>query len=176
MKMYGSAVEGPHVEVVVIPRHPRNLVFKAQAVLDEEDFEKLCPKPEPPTKMFPGGKTIKDVEDPGFRESLSTWASKKTDWLVLKSLQATPGLEWEKTNISDAATWPLYKEELREAGLSAAEIARIVRCVIDACGMNDDKIEQATKDFLAGQGANQEEESSQDIEAKSTLSIESAKD
>jgi hypothetical protein len=149
MKIHGKKISA-NIEVVVIPRQDGDIVFQAQAVLDYSDFEKLNPRPVPPEIMRPGGVKALDVEDKVFNEKIFEWAQQKTSWMVLKSLQATPGLEWETVNLSDPSTWANYAKEMTESGLTPAEIARVVDCVTTACGLNQKKIDEATQRFLAG--------------------------
>lgn len=152
MKMNGKQLRGPNVEVLVLPRSEEDLVFKAEAVLDYGDFDKICPLPEPPQVMRPGGEISMDMNDSKYQERLQEWANWKTHWVILESLKATKNLEWETVNPSKPETWGNYEKEMKEAGLSPPEIGRIVQTVSSACGLNQDKIDEATKRFLAGQG------------------------
>lgn len=172
MKLHGKKIEGPNVEICVIPRQDDDLVFKAQAVLDFDDFESLCPSPQPPVIMKPGGEKTIDVEDEGYLKNLNEWARKRTDWMMLKSLEATPGLEWETVDKSDNKTWNNFRDEMRKAGLSSAEISRIVGAVTTACGLNQEKIDEATRRFLADQEAALESSTSQTTEQQNMPSGE----
>lgn len=149
MRIKGKKFQ-PREEVVVLPRGDDNIVFKAQAVLDYSDFDALCPQPKPPTKMLKGGETHTNPEDPGYQEKLNEWGVKRTHWMVLKSLSATEGLEWETVKMDDPTTWENYEKELSEV-LSPVELSAVIGCVTDACGLNQQKIDEATKRFLAGQ-------------------------
>lgn len=170
MKIHGKKISGPNIELVVIPRNDGDLVFKAQAVLDYEDFEKLNPMPQPPGVMRPGGVMSYDTSDTKYNEAIDEWARSKTHYMVLKSLEATDGLEWETVKMGEPDTWNLYQQEMNDAGLSPAEIGRIITCVTDACGLNQTKIDEATKRFLAGQAEAQKEQSSPSSELKNTPS------
>lgn len=161
MRIKGKKITGPNIEVVIVPRHSGNIIFKAQAVLNYDDLEKICPKPNPPTGMKPGGKPFQNVESPKYRDSLLSWATKRTNWMILKSLEATEGLEWETIKMSDSETWGNYADELRESGFTEQEIIRVVDGVMTANGLNQGKIDEALNDFLAGQEAQKENESSQ---------------
>lgn len=174
MKLRGKKIEGPNVEICVIPRQGEDLVFKMQAVLDFDDFEKLHPAPVPPSVMQPGGGTSIDVEDKAYQEALNEWAKVRTNWMILKSLEATPELEWESINKSDPKTWNNIRDEMKQAGLSSAEISRIVQAVTTACGLNQEKIDEATKRFLAGQEKALASSSSHLIEQQTTPSGEPA--
>lgn len=154
MKILGKFISGPTTEVLVIPRGNDEFVIKAQAVLDFTDCEQINPMPQPPMIMRPGGVTQKNVEDPKYLKALETWSQQKTDWMILKSLSATEGLEWETVDISNPATWANYRSELEQT-FTASELSMILGIVMTACGLNQAKIEEATKRFLATQGHNQ---------------------
>jgi len=174
MKIHGKKLEGPNIEVVVIPRQTGHLVFRAQAVLDYEDHDKLNPMPHPPKRLLKGGEVQEDVENPAYKKKLDQWANRKFYWMFIKSLEATEGLEWETVDLSRPETWDNYKTEMKESGLAPAEIARIEMCVTDACGLNQAKINKATDDFLAGRLQAPSDESGQDSEQQSTPSGEPA--
>lgn len=176
MKLHGKKIEGPNVEVVVIPRSEDNLVFKAQSVLDYEIFDAVCPMPIPREVLKPGGERTLLFEEKTYQEAMDKWASKKTDWMVLKSLEATESLEWETVNIDDPDTWSNYREELRAASLSPMEIARIVNAVMAACGLDQKKIDEATAAFLAGVAKEQKDASSLASEPSDTPSGDVASD
>ncbi len=168
MKIHGKKLSGPNIEVIAIPRQSGDIIFKAQAVLDYKDFDSLNPVPKPPQIMRPGGITSFDVEDKDYKTKLRTWSLSKTDYMVLKSLSATPGLEWEDVNMSEPETWVNYRQEMQDSGLSPAEVSRIVDGVASACGLNQEKIDEATKRFLALEAAQAVDESSPEAELSST--------
>ena len=174
MKINGKKLDGPNVEVIVIPRQSGDLVFKARALLSFDEHDKINPQPEPSTILRPGGIKSKDVEDPKYITKLDEWATQKYQWVFLKSLEATPGLEWETIDMANPLTWKNYTKEMAEGGLSPSEIVRIEICVTDACGLNQQKIDEATKRFLAGQAQALIEKSSQGPELSITPSGEPA--
>lgn len=151
MKLHGRKLNKPDFEVCVIPRAGSDLVFKAQPVMDFDAFNKLCPMPTPPSITRPGGVTSQDVEDPEYKVALDAWAANRTDWMIIQSLNATEGIEWEGVNNSDPSTWKNFRTEFETSGLTAVEINAVINAVIEACGLNSKKIEEATKRFLAGQ-------------------------
>jgi len=170
MKINGKKLDGPNIEVVVIPRQSGDLVFKAAAVLDYEDCDKLNPMPQAPKKLLAGGEIQENVDDPKYQKALDDWATRKFYWMLIKSLEATDGLEWETVEMSKPETWELYKKEMHKAGLSPGEIARIEMCVTDACGLNQTKIDEATKRFLVGQAQGPANGSTPSSELQSTQS------
>ncbi len=166
MKLNGRKPAGPNVEIVVIPRPPEvtlgengerqeksmDLVFKCQAVLDFADLEKMCPMPKPPMIRKRG----QDFSEPDFanqkyREQIRKRADQKTSFLIMKSLEGTPGLEWEKVKPLEPETWSFVTEELREAGLTDHEMSRILNGVQIANGLNEDRYKEAKSRFLATQ-------------------------
>ncbi|MDB4726356.1 hypothetical protein OAF54_02875 [bacterium] len=172
MKIHGQKIHGLNVEVVVIPRQSGDIVFRAQAVMGYDDHDKLNPMPKPPVKLLPGGVTQQNIEDPRYKDALDEWATRKFYYMFIKSLEATDGLEWETVKLDDPSTWGSYKKELEDSGFAPGEVARIEMCVSDACGLNQTKIDEATKRFLAGQGQAQEKSSTQSTEQSSTPSGE----
>lgn len=170
MKVNGRSINGPTEEVVVIPRRDGDLVFKAAPVLSYEDLDKLDPRPNPPIKVYPGGKQVENPEDSGYKTKLSEWSTRRYNYMVLKSLSATEGLEFDTVDLSKPETWGGWRQEMQDAGFSNLEIARIEAIVIDACGLNQIKIDEATKRFLAGPGQGQENASSQNTEQSTTPS------
>ncbi len=170
MKIKGKKLDGPNIEVVVIPRQSGDLVFKAKAVLDYSDHDKINPQPKPAKRLLPGGLVQENVEDEKYQAAFEEWAVAKCHWMFIKSLEATEGLEWETVKLDDPKTWKEYRDEMQTAGLSPGEIARIEMCVTDACGLNQSKIDEATKRFLAGQAQVSENESSPSSELKTTPS------
>lgn len=149
MLLNGKKLEGPRTIPIVFPREDGDLIFQAKAVLDYSDFDALCPAPNPPEVMRPGGIKSKDVNDKKYLDAVQEWAEYKTRWIILESLSATEGLEWQKVDMSKPETWSKYAEELTEAGFTPGEQALLVNTVFEACGLNQDKIDEATKRFLA---------------------------
>lgn len=149
MKLGGKKIEGANYEYVVLPRPGGQLVFKAQAVLDMKRFDEMCPEPEAPSVMKPGGVKYKNIADPVYLESLKRRTQMRINWMVLQSLSATEGLEWETVDMSNPDTFQNYEKELVDAGLTQSERNRIVNAVLSANGLDESKIEEARQSFLA---------------------------
>lgn len=160
MKIHGRTFSGPDVVPVVIPRTDGDVVFKCQAVLTFDEFDALCPTPEPPGVLKPGGERSSDLTDKTYLDALDAWGLMRTNWMILKSLEATDGLEWEQINMSEPETWDKFRVELSGDGFTIGEIGRLVQGVTEACGLNQERIDEATKRFLAAQAAEQKEGSS----------------
>ena len=175
MKLGGKKIEGPSEEIIVIPRSTGDLVFVARAVLDFEEFDKMFPLPRPQTRIKPGGESEVALNDPLFQQKLTDWSEMKTNWLFMQSLAATPDLEWETVNINDPKSWENCRTELHSAGLTEADVARIFTGIQAANGMDQDKIDEATKRFLATQGQVLDKKSSPNSEPVNTQSGEPVK-
>jgi hypothetical protein len=153
MKLHGVKIEGPNVEEIVIPRGDTQIVFRATAVLDDQEFDDLCPRPKPRVAILKGGKRVEQTDEPTYREALNDWGRRRVAWLVLKSLEATEGLEWETVDYDDPKTWLNYEQELTASGFSDAEVARIINGVMAANGLSEAKVDEARKRFLASREA-----------------------
>lgn len=146
MKLNGEKISGKNIEIVVIPRPNRQIVFKCQAV--DETFDDKYPPPEPPIILKPGRVKESNPDDPNYKKAMEEWGEKKVAWLVLKSLEATEDLEWETINKDDINTWLNYKTELKESGFTNIEINHILNGVLIANCLNEAKLEKAREDFL----------------------------
>ena len=149
MKIKGKKIEGANETIIVIPRGSSDdIILKAQAVLDMDDFEKLCPAPEAPKKMLPGGKKVVNTRSKGYLKEVERHSEKRLTYIVLMSLQATEGLEWETVDLGDHTTWGNFRKELQDAGFSNVEVNRIIGECVNVNALNDDKIEEARARFL----------------------------
>lgn len=148
MKINGKELKGPQEEVVVIPRGNEEIIIKARAVLDFTAFEQINPQPEPPEIMRPGGEKSVNPEDPRYLKAIATWAESKSNWMIIKSLEATPGISWDTIDMAVPSTWVNFRKELADT-FTPGELGKIMDAVMTACGLNQAKIEEATKRFLA---------------------------
>ncbi len=149
MKIRGKKISGANEVVIVIPRaSDEDIVLKARAVLNMAAFEEMCPVPNPPTRLMANGDTVPNLKDPGYLKSCSRYSITRLSWIVLNSLQATEGLEWEKVDLGDSNTWDSFRDEFKEAGLSDIEINRVVAECINVNALNEEKIEEARERFL----------------------------
>lgn len=151
MKINGVTISGPTPEVIVIPKNGKELVIKAMPILDYEEFNGICPVPKPPEVIKKGGEKFKDYDDKKYNEALTDWAERKNAWMIIKSLAVTDGIEWDTVDISKPETWKNYLDDLKSV-FTEIEISLIIDLVHIACGLNQTKIDEATKRFLAGQG------------------------
>jgi hypothetical protein len=170
MKLQGQKVEGPNVEIIVIPRggDKKDIVLMARAVMDMDEFNQLCPAPSPPAKVTKGGKKEYNVKDPGFIKALEAHVEKQTAWMVIQSLKATEGLVWETVEESNHRTWMNYKTELKAAGFNHFETQRIINGVFAANSLNEARVNEAREAFLHGQEEAASESSGPSTEPAST--------
>ena len=159
MKINGRVATARVAETLVVPRQDGDMVFKAIPVTDFSDFNALCPEPKPPEILRPGGERVSNVEDPSYKAAKLAWADQRTAFMIIKSLAATEGLEFETVNIADSATWGNWRKEMEKV-LVNNELNMLLNIVITANGMSVEKIEEATKSFLAAQRVKQSEQAS----------------
>lgn len=150
MKYKGKKIEGRNKEIIIIPREGENIVLIAEAVPDWDEFDKIITEPTPPIVLKPGGIKTENVRDPKYIKAMDDYGTQRTHWIILKSLQATTDLEWETVDINKPETWKNYEKELQDSGFSPIEIGRVVRGVMRANSLDDDMIDEAKSDFLAG--------------------------
>lgn len=148
----GGKKPAHNVKTLVLPRDSGdNLVFKAGAVATMDEFEKLCPVPIAPLKVLKGGQKVADLDDKGYQLALQQQVDKRWDYIILKSLQATPDLQWETVDMQNPDTWQNWKREAADSGLSVFEINKIIACVVEANSLNEQTLEEARNTFLANQ-------------------------
>ncbi len=161
MKINGKKIEGPNEEIIPIPRgNGEDIIFIARAILDMTPFEKMCPTPNPPQRKI-NGVDIPNLKDKNYVKQVEKYAEQRMAWMVITSLEATEGLEWENVDPSDASTWLLFRKELQEAGFGHVEIDRIIAGVVSVNALSEVKIEAARERFLLSKQAQLEELSSQ---------------
>lgn len=148
MKIKGQRLSAPSVAVIPVIRNNEEYIFQVQPVLDYTDFETLCPHPKAPILKKPSGE-VSDVTDPAYIKLMEKWAQKMTSWMMIKSLEATEGLEWETVKLNEPDTWVLWDKELMDSGLTARELNKLVLAIMDVCGLNEAKVEEARQRFLA---------------------------
>lgn len=150
MKIAGKPVTKAGLTIVVIPRDNEDVVFKFRPLTSKDDFETLYPAPKPPTKVLPGNQSIQDIKNPAYLSQLTQWAANKNAWQFLQSISATEKLEWSKVDLSKPETWVNWTSELEEY-FSLQEINLIFNGYLEANSLNEDKLEEARKRFLASQ-------------------------
>jgi hypothetical protein len=170
MKIHGIKIEGPASKTIVFPRATGNIVFVLQAILNSDEFDSVLSPPKPPVGVLASGQKQIHTDDPTYKKALDKWGTAKHHWMFLKSIGATPGLEWETIDPKDPDTWTNYETELTSAGLTEPERLRIMQAYIEVQGLDDKKIEEATNSFLAGLQDSKANELSLNTDQKDTPS------
>ena len=149
MKIHGQVISRMGVQTLVFPRDgDGRIVIRVAPVVNYDAFDQLCPEPNVPFRMEPGKAATKNPENPEYKKAMDAWSEKRMNYMMIRSLEATEGLEWETIDIQKPETWSLDKE-MESTGFSALEKARIMNAIILANGLNNDLIDEATKSFLA---------------------------
>jgi len=151
MKIQGRIISGPKETIVAIPRDDGDIIFKLRAVLTFDEFDVLCPEPVAPTRVYKDGRKELDIENADYVKLSGERASKRWDWMILKSLSATEGLEWETVDMAKPDTYTNYLKELNGAGFTTYEIQKIIQGVIDANGLDETKYKEARERFMYSQ-------------------------
>ena len=149
MKYKGRKLVGRNTDVLVLMRGNERIVFKAEALDNYDDFNKMCELPDPPVKLLPGGVKEPNKNDKSYLKRLDDYAKRKTDFCILKSLSINEDVEWEKVDMQKPETWCLWREELKEAGFTEVEMLRILQLCVKVNCLDDDLLEKAREDFLA---------------------------
>ncbi len=151
MKIKGKKIEGVNVEIIPIPRGDGDdIIFKARAVQDMGPFEKMCPMPKPPLRKI-DGVDVPQLKDKNYLKAMERRGEQRMAWMILTSLEATEGLEWEDVKVNDPSTWLKLESELKSSGFSAVETQRITAGVVNANALSEEKIEAARERFLLSQ-------------------------
>ncbi len=149
MKIAGKKVEGVSRKSVTINREDSDITFVFEAIMDDSEFEELCPRPKPGVKMVPGGSKVPDLENKDYKKALDEWAVKKGEWSFLKSISATPDLEWDTVDLGNPDTWKNYPKELLASGFSPGEQYRLMQAYMYVIGLDEEKVNEAVDSFLA---------------------------
>lgn len=168
MKIGGVEVTAPSKEFEVFPRDQGDIVIWAQALSDTEEFEGLCPMPNPPGRRTKHG-WEPNPEDETYKQQVIRRNEQQIAYIVIKSLEPSD-IEWDNVDINNPKTWLGWREELKEAGFTSVEINRIVNLVWAANGLDEEKIKAARESFLAGQQKEADESSSHLSDQESTPS------
>ena len=150
MKINGVTFKTENVETIVIPRSDGNdIIFKAAPVVNHKEYNEQYPEPKPPMVMRKGEMVSSpDLEDREYKEKFAKWLGNRWLWMFVKSLQATPGVSWDKVDIKEPTTWGLLEEELGEAGFTPPEINMIFAGVLKANSLDQKHIEKARDRFF----------------------------
>ena len=163
----------PAEEVLVLPRGEEQIVFRARGLADMEEFDKLCPEPQPPVRLTQAGKEPNE-EDANWRSAMLAHGRRRVAYMVVKSLEPSE-IEWDTVDPDNPKTWTNYADDLRQAGFSQVEVNRITQLVWEANCLDEAKLEQARAVFRRGQ-QHKSASSGPSTEPESTPSGELASD
>jgi hypothetical protein len=149
MKLFGKTIDKPKEEVLVIPREGKDHVFKAEAILDFTELDKMNPEPELSSLKNVKEGTSKKVKGKDYNKKMDDYATNRMNYMMVKSLEATEGLEWETIEYDKIKTYANYKQELLDSGITDGEVGMLVAMVLIANSLSDAKYEEARKRFLA---------------------------
>lgn len=148
MKINGRRFDEPAVVQIPVNVGDEVIVLKAKAVLDYAEFDQLCPMPVAPEVIHAGGKRSRNPEDAKYRNKLKEWGELRSYYMIIKSLEATEGLEWERVKIGDPKTWIHVDEELNNA-FTQYGASRIAQGVMRANCLDEQMLKEARESFLA---------------------------
>ena len=169
MRIGGVEIKGPAEEVLVLPRlDGEDIVIRASAVMDMDEFEVLCPVPKPPGIRTKTGWTPNE-NDQTYKEQVAQHSEMRFAYMVLKSLEPSE-IEWEKVDADISSTWLGWQDELKEAGISETEVNRIIVCVMQANALDEAKLKEAREVFLRGPVQEPSEYYGPDTELENTQS------
>lgn len=169
MRYNGQPLEKPKPRIIPLLREPeirvtknpdgtestetidRTIYIQASVLLDYDEFDEMCPAPEAPEVKKDGQAPFLNYNDPNYRLALEDHNRKRLDWIFLKSVAGTPGLEWDTVDLKDPATWENYSTELREAGFTPVQVKKLIEEVYLLQAIDEDRVEEARKSFLATQ-------------------------
>lgn len=149
MKYKGKKIEGRNADILVLEKGGEQIVFKAEALMNYKEFDKICPTPEPPERLLPGGIRKKNERDPKYIKAMDDYAEYRVNYMMLKSLQATKDLEWETVDIIKPETYGNWQIELEQAGFSEIERMRIMQLCTRVNALDDNMLDEAKESFLA---------------------------
>lgn len=168
MKIGGVAVTPPADSLLVIPRESGPLVFRARALPDMDEFDALCPLPQPPGALTKDG-WVPNPKDPTYRTILENHGKKRLAFLVIRSLEPS-NIEWDTVDPNNPKTWLNWDTDLKNAGLIQNERNRVLDLAVEANVLSESKIKEARDSFLLGQAKAQPASPGQTSEPVNTQS------
>lgn len=156
MKLAGQTFTVVPEEIVPIVRGDKEYFLILRGGADIQIFESLVPDPKPPRKTLPGNIQVEETNDPKYKEAVATKNQLRLAWMIIKALEATPDLTWETVDLNDPSTWLNYQQELLAAGMTIKEVNRVIDATLAAYLLDDKKVDEAKKRFLASRHQQQE--------------------
>jgi len=175
IKIAGQEIEAvlPEDLIILRPGTDNEIIIRARAFRDFDEFHAVCPVPEPPGRQERGRGWVPNLQDQTYKQRMEQHALQRVGWMAIKSLYE---IEWTNVDIDKPKTWAGWEDELKESGFTSVECNLIMALVLDVNGLNESKMQMARESFLRGQEVAQSESSSQTSEQKSSQSGERAID
>lgn len=161
-------------DVLVLPRGDSMIVIRARALVDIEEFTKLCPEPKPPGKLTKDG-WEPNLQDDTYKKRIEQHNMQRAGYMVINSLAPTE-IEWETVDLDNPKTWANWENELKDSGFTNVECNLILALVMDVNSLNEAKLKAAKDSFLLGQAQASETQSSPTTEPNDTQSGKPASD
>ncbi len=148
MKVNGKVVTTKsHEEVLVLPRGDDVIAIRAKAIPDYEEFEKVCPVPEPPGRLTKDG-FVPNLNDTTYKGQAERHSLQRVGWMVINSLQ---DIEWDKVDADNPKTWTEWENDMKGAGFSSVERNLILGLVLEVNALDERKLKAARESFIRGQ-------------------------
>jgi hypothetical protein len=119
------------------------------------------------------GESYSNTNDRRYKAAINNWSSLKVDWMMIQSLKATDGLEWETVDYHNPETWTGWETELKEF-LTESEHNVLVQGILAANSPSQNRRQEALDRFTVTQEQEASEEPSPVEEPTSTPSSEPA--
>ena len=166
MKIGGITVTPPSEKFLVLEREGGDIIFRALAVPDFDEFEAQCPEPTAPKRMVKGSWEI-DTDNKPYREAVAQYTERKLAYLAIRTLEPSE-IEWETVDINKPSTWRNWREDLHKAGVTNVELNHLMNLVWEANALDEEKLKAARESFALGRQVVPSEPSSQNSEPQSS--------
>lgn len=175
IKIAGQEIDPtlPEDLIVLRPDTDSEIIVRARAFRDFDEFHAVCPIPEAPGRQVRGKGWVLDTNDDTFKQRMEQYSLKRVGWMVLQTLYE---IEWEVVDSDDPKTWPKWEDEMKDSGFTQVECNLIMALVIDVTSLNEDKMTAAKESFLHGQEAAQKDSNSPTSERQDLSNGEVASD
>jgi hypothetical protein len=148
MKIKGVELKGLNKDFIVFQRNGDDVVITAQAVPDYKEFDKRVETPVPPKITKPGGLAELNFSDPKYNQAVSEYAELRTNFIIVYSLRATEGLEWDTVDYDKPNTWKNWRKDLLNADFTETDLLHIMKLVVKVNSLTDAMMDAARQDFL----------------------------
>ena len=175
IKIAGQEIDQslPEDFIVLRPGTKQEVVIRARAFRDWDEFTALCPVPEAPGRTERGKGFVRNFEDKTYKQRMQQRNGQQAGWMAVQSLYE---VEWETIESDDPKTWTNWETELKDSGFTQIECNLIMGLVLDVNGLNEDKMKMARESFSPGQEAAPSDSSSPISEQENTPSGKPAND